>query len=307
MSVHHKGNSQRPNIMVTGASGTLGHWICRLAVDKWSVYGLHRQHPIGIDGVNAVKVDLTDTRELTKLFAAIRPQAVIHAAAIAQPSLCEADPQSTQVINVSVPQLLSTLCADKRVPFVFTSTDLVFDGLNAPYDEHSPVSPVTIYGRQKVKAEAMVLETYPGALVCRMPLMIGLGPRRLGNFSVQMLWAIKKGRSIKLLRDEFRTPVDFESAAQGLMNMMGRTHGIIHLGGRTRVSRFELGLLMARQMDIDPSMLVPVTINELALGAARSPDCMMNSHRAYALGYDPTPLLSAVKRIVDQFEFISNG
>lgn len=292
--------------MVTGASGTLGHWICRLAVDKWSVYGIHWQNAIDVARVNAVKADLTLTAELTRLICVIQPQAVIHAAAMAQPALCESDPQSSQVLNVRVPQLLSALCADRRVPFVFTSTDLVFDGLNAPYGEYSPVSPVTIYGRQKAFAETAVLETYPKALVCRMPLMFGLGARHSKNFSMQMLSAIKSGRSIQLFTDEFRTPVDFESAARGLLNLLGRAHGLIHMGGRSRISRFELGLLMARQMDTDPSMLTPVTIDALSLGAARSPDCTMNSDTAYALGYDPVPLPFAVKRLVNQFDLITN-
>lgn len=307
MSVHRKGNPQRPNLMVTGASGTLGHWICRLAMNAWSVHGIHWQHPIGMAGVNTVKADLTRTAELKKLFSVIQPQAVIHAAAIAQPALCEADPQATQVINVRVPQLLSALCADQGVPFVFTSTDLVFDGLNAPYGEQCPVSPVTIYGQQKVRAEAVVLDANPGTLVCRMPLMFGLGPMHSGNFSIQMISAIQKRRTIQLLTDEFRTPVDFQSAAQGVLNLLGRAQGLLHLGGRTRVSRYELGLFIARRMDIAPTMLEPVTIDALSLGVARSPDCTMNSQKAYALGYDPMQLLPAVERFVDQFNVISNS
>lgn len=307
MPVLPKGHLERPNLMVTGASGTLGHWICRLAMNTWCVHGVHWQHPIGIAGVTAVEADLTHTTELKELFSVIQPQAVIHAAAIAQSGLCEADPQATHVINVGVPHILSALCADQGIPFVFTSTDLVFDGLNAPYDEQYPVSPVTIYGRQKAWAEAAVLDAYPGALVCRMPLMFGLGPRSSGNFSIQMLSAIQQGRSIKLFTDEFRTPVDFQSAAQGVLSLVGRSQGLIHLGGTSRVSRFELGLVMARQMDITPSMLEPVSIDALSMEVARSPDCTMNSQKAYALGYDPMPLLPAIERFIDQFYVISDA
>lgn len=306
MSVSQEGNPQGPRLMVTGASGALGHWICRMAMQKWSVHGVHFQHPIDIDGVSAVKADLTCAAELRNLFSAIQPQAVIHAAAVAQPALCEADPQATHAINVRVPQHLSALCADKGIPFIFTSTDLVFDGLNAPYTEDCPVSPVTIYGRQKAQAEALVLDAHPGALVCRMPLMFGIGPRIPGNFSIQMLSAIQKGRSIQLFTDEFRTPVDFQSAAQGVLNLVGHSKGYLHLGGSTRVSRFELGLLIAQQLDISPSMLEPVSIQAFSLGLTRSPDCTMNSQKAYVLGYDPMPLLLAVKQFVDQFNVISD-
>lgn len=301
MSISNEKNQRQPILMVTGASGSLGHWICRMAISEWSVWGIHWQHQPDISGIKAVQADLTDAQELKKLFFAIKPHAVIHAAAASQPALCEADPRSTFGINVDVPELLAALCAEKGIPYIFTSTDLVFNGLNAPYDERSPVSPVNAYGRQKAQAEAAILKRYPEALVCRMPLMFGLGPRVSGNFSLQMLSAIKKGRTIRLFTDEFRTPVDFKSAAMGLLKMLGRSQGLLHLGGRSRISRFELGLLMARQMDIATSMLEPVSIDALAFAVVRPPDCTMKSNAAYALGYDPLPLPEAVQQFVDQF------
>ena len=307
MSKMDETRRRQPILWVTGASGTLGHWICAMALKRWQVYGFHWQHPIAVDGVKDVRVDLTDDKELQRLFHVIEPQAVIHAAAVTQAGLCEDDPDATHAINVRVPAFLADLCADQRIPFLLTSTDLVFNGREAPYDEQSEVTPVSAYGRQKAQAEAAVLERYPEALVGRMPLMFGLGPRLSGNFSIEMLTAIRQSCPIKLFTDEFRTPVDFQSAAQGLLNVLGRAKGLMHFGGRTPVSRYALGILMAEQMGADSSMLYPVSIDTLSTCVTRSPDCTLNSSRAYTLGYDPLTLSQGVKRVVDQFNVISNS
>lgn len=300
---HH----QRPSLMVTGASGNLGHWICRMAHGAWDVSGIHFHHPVSVEGVRAVQADLTSRPDVEKLFDQLKPRAVIHAAAISQPVVCERNPQATQAINVDVPGYLASLCADRGIPFAFTSTDLVFDGLAPPYGEGDGVTPICAYGRQKVRAEEVVLDQYPNALVCRMPLMIGIGPPMSDGFCMQMLSHIRHGRKLRLLTDEFRTPVDYQSAAQGLLGLLGSARGRFHLGGRSRVSRYDLGLSMARQLAVAPKMIEPVTIDELSIGVARSPDCSLVSDKAYAQGYDPIPLSEAIRRVVDQFNVDSNS
>lgn len=307
MPSDRESNHQRPDLMVTGASGNLGHWICRMALKAWQVSGIHFRHPVGVKGVRAVQLDLTCRPEVEKLFDVLKPRAVIHAAAISQPALCERNPQATKTVNVGVPEYLACLCADRGIPFVFTSTDLVFDGLASPYCEEDGVTPICAYGRQKARAEEVALDRYSDALVCRMPLMIGVGPRKSSSFCMQMLSDIRHGRRLRLLTDEYRTPVDYQSAALGLLNLLGSARGRLHLGGRSRVSRFDLGLLMARQLAVDPTMIEPVTIDNLSLAVARSPDCSLISDEAYALGYDPIPLPDAVRNVVDQFKVISKG
>ena len=140
-------------LLVTGSSGFLGWNLCQLAKEKWQVYGTHFFHRIEIPGVKQLPVDLTDFQELQRLFKEIKPDAVIHTAAQSQPNYCQTHPQESRTINVTASWNLAGLCADYSIPCAFTSTDLVFDGLNAPYRETDPVSPLSLYGEQKVMAE----------------------------------------------------------------------------------------------------------------------------------------------------------
>lgn len=142
-----------PKLLLTGASGFLGWNICQLAGKQWQVYGTYLTHTPVIPGVNLSQVNLTNYEELKHLFEAVKPDAVIHAAAGSQPNFCQTNPEISQGINVTVSANIAGLCVHGEIPCVFTSTDLVFNGLNPPYQETDSVCPVSIYGEQKVMAE----------------------------------------------------------------------------------------------------------------------------------------------------------
>ena len=291
----------KPNIVITGASGLLGHWLCVLAREHWSVHALFLKNRPQVNKINAIDLDITQQAELSKFLRKLNPAAVLHAAANANVPDCEANPQKAEMINVHVPAYLAKICHELNIAFLFTSSDLVFDGLKAPYNENSPPNPVGVYGEQKRQAENKVMRYNPKALICRLPLMFGLAPYSKRNFMVQMLSAIANHRPLNLFVDEYRTPVDNCSAAKGILQVLGRVRGILHLGGRTRLSRYDMGLLMAAAMQVKPTMIQAIRVKEAGLSLKRAPDCSMDSQKAYALGYDPSPIKAAVEQVVRQY------
>jgi len=140
-------------LLVTGASGFLGWNMCQLAQQEWEVYGTYFGQPLAIPGVTLLQADLRDFQHLKDLFQEIKPAAVIHTAAQSSPNYCQTHPTESYHINVTASSYIAGLSADRQIPCVFTSMDLVFDGRNPPYRETDPVSPISYYGEQKVKAE----------------------------------------------------------------------------------------------------------------------------------------------------------
>ncbi|MGL4500164.1 MAG: SDR family oxidoreductase, partial [Planktothrix sp.] len=218
-------------LLITGASGFLGWHLCQLAQTQWQVYGLTHSKTITIPNINLLKTDLTDIQALKTLFQDIKPDAVIHTAAQSQPNFCQQYPDISYQINVIASLAIANLCAEFNIPCVFTSTDLVFNGLNPPYTETDSVSPISYYGEQKVLAEQGMLERYPRTAICRMPLMFGDVPNHATSFIQPFIKTLKEGKVLNLFVDEFRTAVGGSSAAQGLLLALETTSGILHLGG----------------------------------------------------------------------------
>lgn len=287
------------NLLVTGASGFLGWNICQAVAVKneWKVFGTVFSRRVEIAGVNIVKIDLTAFEALKKLFHEIRPDAVIHTAANSDPNFCQTHQAESQKINVDAAVNIAALCADYKISFVFTSTDLVFNGLNAPYREECPVCPVNFYGEQKAQAENGVLEYYPLVAVCRMALMFGApGPYARGLIQ-PMIKAMRTGRELRLFVDEFRTPVSVKAAVCGIFLALGKVSGILHLGGIERISRYNFGKLLMDTLGIHEARLVPCRQKDVIMPAPRPPDVSLDSSKAFALGFKPLPLSAEIGKL----------
>ncbi len=285
-------------LLITGASGFLGWHICQLANRNWEVYGTYFSHALEISNVKMLKVNLTNFSELKQLFNEIKPQAVIHTAALSQPNYCQNNPQESYAINVTVPGNIAGLCADNLIPCVFTSTDLVFDGLNAPYKEADPVCPINIYGEQKVIAEQKMLEQYPQTAVCRMPLMFGAATPTATSFIQPFIQTLQQGKELNLFVDEFRTPVSGTTAAKGLLLALEKVNGLIHLGGKERISRYEFGRLLVEAFQLPVAGLKACRQQDVKMAAPRPRDVSLDSSKAFALGYQPLPLREELEALI---------
>lgn len=135
-------------LLITGGSGFLGRRAAAwLAAQGWQVLAPTRD-----------ALPLTDPAAVRAWFAAHRPQAVLHCAAISDVGACQRQPQLSQAVNHQATVLLADLCAATGAKLVFCSSDQVYGGspLPGPHAEDEPLSPPTWYGRHKLAAEAAV-------------------------------------------------------------------------------------------------------------------------------------------------------
>lgn len=284
-------------LLVTGASGFLGWNFCRAAAGRFETFGLFGGQSIKIEGVKTLGCDLTDYGELKKALAEIKPEAIVHTAALANPNLCQTQPQASYRINVEAAQNIAGLCADRQIPCLFTSSDLVFDGRKPPYVETDPVSPVCLYGEHKVAAEQGMAARYPKTTICRMALMFGPTPETAQSFIQPMLADLESGRQVNLFVDEFRTPMGVKTAVAGLVLALAHPGTTLHLGGDKRLSRHELGLLAVDIFKFSTKKINACRSAEIPMAAPRSADVSFNISKAQTLGFRPMPLATELKAL----------
>lgn len=292
-------------ILLTGASGFLGQTFCREHSATHHLTGIYRANRPDLPGVRLLRLDLTDHRALAEVLATGAFDACVHTAALADPNACQRDPAASLAINVLATANVASLCAEHGVALAFTSTDLVFDGRSAPYDETAPTGPVCLYGEHKLLAEAEVLSRHPEALVCRMALLYGRAVPGARCLLDGMLQAVRCGQPLRLFADEFRTPLDAADGAHGIiLALESGLGGLLHLGGPERLSRLEFGHILAGVLAELPGwptpVLLPTLQAEVAMPAPRPPDVSLKSNRAAELGFAPVPARQALRSMVRQ-------
>ncbi len=267
-------------ILVTGAGGQLGAYLLsELArtghqVAAWSGSQSERR-----GGQECVPVDLTDLDAIEPALDRINPDSVIHLAAISSAEAVRLDPGRAEAVNVRATRRIAEWVESNRRRLVFTSTDLVFSGKRPTNREDDPAEPVLAYGRSKRAAEAAVAP-HRSSLVARLPLLFG--PSRCGrsSFFDRAIEAIRRGEPRSFFEDEYRTPLDYGSAARGLVLLASSdVAGIIHLAGAERMSRFELMTRSARALGLDPGLVRANRLADANLAEPRPPDVSLDTTR----------------------------
>jgi dTDP-4-dehydrorhamnose reductase len=248
-------------------------------------------------GVATVPLDLLAERSLEAALDSVRPQAILHSAAMANIDVCDREPGLATRVNTDASAALARLCARRGLRLVALSTDTVFPGTHALSREEDEPQPLMHYARTKLAGERAVLAEHDGAAVARIALVIGRGHGSRGTASETIAWALRAGRPIRLFTDQYRTPVDAESVAAAVSVLLtGAQRGVFHLGGQERISRYDLGLRVAAALGLPASPIEPALHAETPGLALRPLDASFDSTRARReLGFSPRPLDDAVR------------
>jgi len=267
-------------ILVTGASGQLGTYVLdRLAVAGHAVTAWSGASAGERAGVAISPVDLADPGATLFALEAADPGTILHAAAVSAAEAVRLDPDRARAINVEATRLLAEWCARRGRKFVFTSTDLVFDGSRPWNREGDPAEPVLAYGRTKLEAEAAALEV-AGGVVARLPLLYG--PTRCGRpyFFTRAIEALRRGEPRDFFVDEHRSPLDLQAAAMALVRLAeSDLSGLFHVAGVERVSRFELIRRSAIALGLDPALVRANRRAEVPTAEPRPADVSLDSSR----------------------------
>lgn len=273
-------------ILLTGASGFLGGNFCHFYGSKYEVHALFHRHPVIFPGVKAYSCDLLNKDQVGKMVKRIKPDAILHFAALSQPNDCAQNPELSFKINVEATEQLARITAELEISILFTSTDLIFDGENAPYDEYSAPEPANLYGEHKWEAEMRVAETNPNAFICRLPLLYGASYSAGISFLQPILEKLGNGQPINQFSDEFRTPASARDVCAGMILLLEEGEpGVYHLGGPETLSRLQMGQIIADVYGFSRELITSCRREDVPMPAYRPKDTSLISEDMRELGW----------------------
>ncbi|HMQ33253.1 MAG TPA: sugar nucleotide-binding protein [Chloroflexaceae bacterium] len=284
-------------VFITGGTGYLGAALVRQAAAAGHAVAASyfSQAPPAPSPARWSPLDVRDPLAVEELVEQLRPDVVIHTAFVQSgPAL--------MAVTAEGAGHVARAAALAGARLIHISSDVIFDGeREGAYTEADPPAPISDYGRAKARAEALVAQAHPGAAIARTSLIYGFNPiDRISRFALD----VAEGRSeARLFSDEYRCPIYVEDLAAALLELAGLSYsGVLNVAGAERVSRYELGGLIARAWGVDPAGLVPALSAESPVRRPRN--CTLATDRARALLRAPMrgvrQVLRAEGRIQDQ-------
>ena len=254
-------------VLITGGSGHLGRRVvARAAAAGWDPVGTYVAGPAQ---TAQVRMDIRDPAGVRRVIDEVAPDAIVHTAAGRDRDDWPATADGAAHVAV----------AARGIRLVHVSSDAIFSGREVHYDESALPDPVYRYGAAKAAAETAVRAVDPAAAVVRTSLILGDGA---GAHEVLTRDLIAGRATGALFTDEVRTPVHVDDLAEALLELAGGDYaGVLNVAGADAVSRYELGVLVARREGLDPAKIPSASL--AALGLKRPGDVRLSIDRAKQL------------------------
>lgn len=192
-------------ILVTGGQGQLATSLLNLGGPR-----IHR--------VGRPTFDFDRPETLAATLDAVKPVAVVNAAAWTAVDLAESEPEAAAHANTFGPAELARLCALRDTPLIHISTDYVFAGdKGAAYVETDSISPQTVYGETKAEGEKRALAANPKTLILRTSWVYSAHGK---NFVRTILNAGAKNPALKIVGDQRGNPTSSDDLAQAILSVL---------------------------------------------------------------------------------------
>ena len=198
--------------------------------------------------------DVSQAAVMRASIAAVRPDIILHLAAMTNLDWCENKVNETQLLDVNVRGTVNVIDAAHRIPVVVISSDHVFSGsgIFLPTEQSRP-SPVNTYGLSKLVAEASA-SMYPNARVVRTSLVFSSPwdnkfiPQRSTSDTVSVPTAIRR---------TFMFVEDFVDALLFYADNVSQMPRMLHISGRKVSNYYDFIRACARTLGIDEKRILP--------------------------------------------------
>jgi dTDP-4-dehydrorhamnose reductase len=261
--------TERAPLLIAGAHGTLGRALGRIC------------HTRGLAAVELGRaaLDIAEAASVEQALAAHRPWAVVNAAGYVRVDEAEQDEARCFRENATGPAVLAAACAERGLPLLTFSSDLVFDGgQEGGYTESARPNPLNVYGRSKLAAEQAVLAAYPAALVVRTSAFFSGWDEY--NFVHLALQAARHGQPFGAAEDVRIAPAYVPDLVNSALDLLlDEAHGIWHLTCQDSCTWAELARATARKAGFSDAFVVPRRMAEFGLPATRPRQSVLISEK----------------------------
>ena len=265
-------------ILLTGGKGMLGRTLCGELAD------------FTVIPTDLPEADITDIVGFDALLREIRPDAVIHCAAMTAVDKCETEKDLAYRLNAFGTQNVAAACHRNNIRLIAISTDYVFEGdLDRPYNEFDrPRGGHTVYGKSKFAGEEAIRRHCPNHVICRISWLYGAGGPSFVHTMVKLADGTRP--ELKVVADQIGNPTSTLAVARELREILKRPElvGTYHMTCEGEATWAEFAEEIFAQLKIEQKV-VPCRTDEYPRPAPRPANSRLEKMMLRLAGLPPMP------------------
>jgi len=271
---------------VTGAKGFLGTNTAVGLQGRVETVGLARTSFTTTDYSRTEILDLRDGEALVEVIRNVRPDVIVHGAAIAGHETAAKDPDQAYAVNVTASRILAEEAEALGSTMVFISTDALFSGQRGNYREEDELEPFSVYGETKALGEEAVRTATANHLIVRTNFFgwSETGKKSILEFFVNSL---RQGTPVRGYPDFVVTSIYVQSLIQAIWDLteLGAT-GTMHVVSDDARSKYEFGCMVAQAFGLPSELIAPLSSEGEGHVTSRSRNLSLNTDKvAQVLGH----------------------
>lgn len=278
-------------ILITGANGMLAK----------AVRERFKEHELILtDVTNFEKLDITNSEEVNKFVAEVKPDVIINCAAYTAVDKAESDEDLARKINSDGPRNLAAAASKNNCKLVHISTDYVFGGelsLDEIYKEDDQKAPETAYGRTKLAGEEAIKENAKEFYIFRTAWLYGDG----NNFVRTMLKLGKEREEVSVVYDQHGSPTYAVDLADIIYQALEKNipYGIYHTTNLGFTTWYDFTKKIYSLAGVD-CKVNPVTSAEFVKPAKRPANSMLSKEKILDAGVEIPSWEDALERYLKE-------
>ena len=265
------------NILVTGASGQLGH---DLMIELTA-----RGHEV--TGVSSKELNLTDLNAVHAYLVDMQPDAVMHCAAYTAVDKAEDEKDLCLAVNYSGTKAIADACAEINCKLLYISTDYVFPGKGKHFWEpDDTTNPINLYGKSKLLGEEAVRFATEKYFIVRISWVFGVNGK---NFVKTMLRLGAERDKVTVVNDQYGSPTYTKDLSILLADMIVTDkYGTYHATNEGICSWYEFACAILHDAGL-PAKVVPLTSEQYPSRAKRPANSRMSKEKLSINGFSRLP------------------
>lgn len=231
------------NVLITGANGQLGNEmriISSQSDDNYIFTDVVEQ-----DGVETVKLDITDIKAIRKIVAEKNVNVIVNCAAYTNVDAAESNEEIAELLNAVAPENLAKVMKEVDGLLIHVSTDYVFgkESYNTPCREDQQGTPTGVYGLTKLHGEQKIIATGCKYIIIRTAWLYSEFGR---NFCKTMLNLTATKPLLKVVFDQTGTPTYAWDLATAIVEVIKNpVVGIYHYSNEGVCSWYDFTKMIA--------------------------------------------------------------